>query len=285
MPLSADIVGRPLPEQVIRVTPRMALAYAAGIGDDNAVCYDDTRPDFMAHPAYCVSPEWQVVIANRSSGLGLKPEEAVRGVHAGQNTAFHRPIRPGIAVRVGGEIVEVRATGAGALARSRLRTTNAETGELLVETLTSSMYRGVAVSGDNRTLGAIADITETWTAQAEATDDVIALDRWFAHRYTECANIWNPIHSERQVALAAGLPDIIVHGTALWALAGRALIRAYAPGQPQRLEALAGRFSAMVLPGTPIIVRHGRMGDGAIAFTVLNEAGQTAISRGVATFS
>ena len=26
--------------------------------------------------------------------------------------------------------------------------------------------------------------------------------------YTECARIWNPIHTDRAVALAAGLPDI-----------------------------------------------------------------------------
>lgn len=284
MPLSADIVGRALPERVVRVTTRMALAYAAGIGDDNAVCYDDTSPDFIAHPAYCVAPEWQVVIANRTNGMGLLPEEAVRGVHAGQNTVFRKPIRPGMAVRVGGEVAEVRATGAGALARSRLVTTSAETGELLAETLTSSMYRGVAVTGENRRLGAITDITETWAEPAQSDDTVIPLDRWFAHRYTECADIWNPIHSERRVALAAGLPDIIVHGTALWALAGRAVISAYAPGEPQRLASLAGRFSAMVLPGTAITVRHGRINEATIAFTVLNEAGQVAISRGVATF-
>lgn len=285
MPLSTDIVGRALPEQTVRVTTRAALAYAAGIGDDSAICFDDTRPDFMAHPSYCVSPEWQVVIANRTNGMGLAPDEAMRGVHAGQNTQFRKPIRPGITVTVGGEVVEVRATKAGALARSRLVTRDAETGDVLAETLTSSMYRGVAVNGSDRALAGVVDVTEAWQQPASTEDAIVPLDRWFAHRYTECANIWNPIHSEHRVALAAGLPDIIVHGTALWALAGQALISAYRPGAPQALTSLAGRFSAMVLPGTPIAVRHGVVGAGTIAFVVLNEAGQPAISRGIATFA
>ena len=34
------------------------------------------------------------------------------------------------------------------------------------------------------------------------------------HVYTECARIWNPIHTDLAVARAAGLPGPILHGTA-----------------------------------------------------------------------
>lgn len=286
MPLNADIVGRTLPEQTIKITPRMLLAYAAGIGELSPICADDTHAGFMAVPAFAVSPEWQVIIANRSTGLGLQPDEAVRGVHAGQNTTFAAPIRPGIAARVSGQVVEVRQTGAGALARTRLDITNAETGDVLTSTLTTSMYRGVAVAGEGRALPGIADVTEAAPSAATGEDVTLPLDRLFAHRYTECANIWNPIHTERAVALAAGLPDIIVHGTALWALAGRVLTERYAPNAPQRLTSLNGRFSAMVLAGDPITIRHALgPNPGEIAFTVLNTQGKEAISRGLATFA
>lgn len=286
MPLSADIVGHILPERLIEVTPRRALAYAAAIGDDTAACFDDAADGFTVHPAYCVSLEWQVIVANRATGLGLAPDEVVRGVHAGQNTVFHRPIKPGTTARVTGEVVEVRATGAGALARTLLTTTDAATGDPLASTLTSSMYRGVAVTGQGSQASDLADVTESWSQPATTEDESVFLDRWFAHRYTECADIWNPIHTERRVALAAGLPDIIVHGTALWAIAARVLIARYAPGQPQRLAALAGRFSAMVLPGTPITVRHGPgTQPGTVHFSVLNVDGAQAVSRGVATIA
>lgn len=285
MPLRADNVGRTLPEQVVRVTPRMALAYAAGIGELSPVCADDTHPGFMAPPAFCVRPEWQLVIANRTGGLGMTPDETIRGVHAGQNTEFHAPIRPGVALRISGEVAEVRATAAGALVRTRLKSNDAETGAPLATTLTTALYRGVAVEGEGRALSGIVDVTETAPLSANGEQVALPLDRLFAHRYTECADIWNPIHTERAVALAAGLPDIIVHGTALWALAGRVLVERYAPGAPQRLASLNGRFSAMVLAGDPIVVRHAPTATpGEVAFAVLNPQGKEAVSRGLARF-
>lgn len=284
MPLHADVVGRQFPPQDLLVTPRMALAYAAGICDDSVMCGDDAREGFMAHPAFCVVPEWRLVVESRASGMGLTPEEALRGVHAGQNTEFLGPIRPGATIRTRGEVVEVRETRAGALVRTRLDTSDAESGEMLATTLTSALYRGVAVVGGGAAADAIEDLTETSLTALGWQDVFIPLDRQFAHRYTECADIWNPIHTERRVARSAGLPDIIVHGTALWALAGRELVKAYVPGAPNRLAALAGRFSAMVLAGEPIMIRHGRDGQGAVAFTVLNAAGDEAVSKGVALF-
>lgn len=284
MPLNADIAGRRLPEQVVHVTPRMALAYAAGIGDDSDVCYDDARPDFIAHPAFCVTPEWRLVTENRTRGMGMTPDETIRGVHAGQNTRFLKPIRPGIAIRLSGEVLDARATRAGALVRTRLDISDAGNGEALSSTITTAMYRGVEVVGQAGGSDAVVDVTDDWRNPPDAVSVTIPLDRFFAHRYSECADIWNPIHTEQKVAHAAGLPGIIVHGTALWALAGREIIRHYAPGAPQRLTSLNGRFSAMVMAGEAITIRHG-LGSRPreIMFTVLNAAGREAVSRGVAT--
>ena len=102
------------------------------------------------------------------------------------------------------------------------------------------------------------------------------------HAYTECADIWNPIHTERQAALAAGLPDIILHGTATWALAGREIVREHCEGDASRLKRLFGRFTAMVIPGNDITVALSRPAEGAIGFTVFNHQGQPAISDGLA---
>ena len=71
------------------------------------------------------------------------------------------------------------------------------------------------------------------------TRTAVPIAREMPHAYTECASIWNPIHTERAVALGAGLPDIILHGTATWALAGRELIRKRAGGDPTRLRLCA----------------------------------------------
>ena len=110
----------------------------------------------------------------------------------------------------------------------------------------------------------------------------LSIPREMPHVYTECASIWNPIHTERTVALAAGLPDIILHGTATWALAGREVLRLYAGGDPRRLRRLHGRFRGMVFPGTEIRIEHRRDAAGAVHFVVLNHRGGPAIDQGFA---
>merc|ERR1719203_342704 len=68
-----------------------------------------------------------------------------------------------------------------------------------------------------------------------------------AHVYTECSRIWNPIHTDKAAALAAGLPDVILHGTATLAKAVSVLIKHYAESEPASVErVVAGSFGGMV---------------------------------------
>ncbi len=284
MPLNSAVAGEPLPAVEMLVTPRMALAYSAGIGEEADAAFDDTSPSFAASPFFCVTPEWQFVIAVRNRSLGVSPEEAIRAVHAGQYTEFLSPLKPGRRVRVTGSIVSIRQTRAGALSTTRMDVTDIDSGTLISTTRSDGMYRGVSVTGGDRVIEPPpADAAVRFDA-AKAEETVIPLDRWFAHRYTECANIWNPIHTEQQVALAAGLPGTIVHGTALWALAGKTIAAANSGGDSHRVKALGGRFSAMVKAGTPIAIRHARVAQNPVlvAFSVLNAEGEQAVSGGVA---
>ena len=98
MPIRSSAVGAELEAQQSRVSVRRTLAYAAGIGDTGGRTFDDASAGdgLVAPPSFCVSLEWAVVIAGRSSSvLGATPEELRRGVHAAQDSFFHRPIRPG----------------------------------------------------------------------------------------------------------------------------------------------------------------------------------------------
>jgi hypothetical protein len=110
-------------------------------------------------------------------------------------------------------------------------------------------------------------------------------DRNGSRVYTECSGIWNPIHSERGAALDAGLPGIIMHGTAIWALAGRELVRQYG-GDPDRLVRLRARFRAPVIPGTSVTLRHGSDTSGHdVYFTMQLEEGRIAVSDSYVAFA
>ena len=288
MPLSTAAAGSELTPSTIEVTVREVLAYAAGIGDTCDAVFDDARNGGVAAPpSYCVSLEWPVVSRGRGSDLlGGEPQELRRGVHATQDSHFHRPIRPGDSLTTRGRYVGIRSTRAGVLLTTRLDTVDGE-GRPVTTSWSRSIFRGVDTTGPNAETEPAPETPRLALGENGRGRSEILVPREMPHVYTECARIWNPIHTEREVALAAGLPDIILHGTATWALAGREVLRAYGGGDPRRLRRLHGRFSAMVIPGTSIAVEHAPASeaeDGAlqVAFRVLNAEGQEAVSQGVA---
>ena len=285
MPARSSAVGSKLGGAEAEMSARRVLAYAAGIGELGEVCFDDARAGgIVAPPPICVSLEWPVVSGARArEGLGTVPDEGIRAVHASQDSIFHRPIRPGDRLLTEGTLVAVRRTRAGALSLTKLETTEAATGEPVVTSWSSSIFRGGAVEGEDRVDEEAPPLPEAAASDAGDMERIeIPIPREMPHVYTECADIWNPIHTERAVALAAGLPDIILHGTATWALAAREIVGRRCGGDPARLKRLYGRFAAMVIPGSSIAVEIGPARDGAVSFAVRNEQGETALANGLA---
>ncbi len=286
MPFPADKLGLRLTPCAWDMSARAVLAYAAGLGASEAAFLDDAQgPGLRALPFQCVSLEWPVVVSLRAALRdSLSEAEARRGVHAVQDSTFHRPIRPGDRLETAGELVGVRAARAGVAILCRLITRDRTTGEPVTTTWTSSIYRDVVLSGEACALAEppalSADQAEPPGHAAEAV--TIQIAREAPHVYSECARIWNPIHTERAMALAAGLPDIILHGTATWALAGLTILRRYAECDVAALKRLTGRFSGMVIPGETITVRHEPGPSGVVRFEVRKADGGVAISQGVA---
>lgn len=282
MPVRAAIVGSKLQPSMAVIAARDLLAYAAGIGATDRVWFDDARPGgIVGFPVYSVTLEWPVVRTRAGDdAFGLTREEALRGVHASLDSTYHRPIRPGDRLRSEGVIAAVRATRAGAFVAQRVTTVEDATGDRVVTSWYGSIFRGVAVEGADAALAEPPALEPVTAAPAETIEIPVA--REAPHIYAECAEIWNPIHTERAVALAAGLPDIILHGTATFALAGREILRRCAGGESARLRRLGGRFGAMVIPGSAIRVELGRASAGRVPFVVKNAAGELAISHGLA---
>lgn len=82
--------------------------------------------------------------------------------------------------------------------------------------------------------------------------------------------------------MQAGLPDIILHGTATWALAAGHLIQRCAQAEPMRLQRFIGRFSAMVIPGSTVTLEYGDAAGQTVSYSVCNAEGEPAISHGIA---
>jgi acyl dehydratase len=285
MPINASAVGKPLNERHLEVSKRSLLAYSAVMGDTSAAFFDDARPEgIVALPQYCVALEWPLAsAAETAASLGLAAGEAKAVIHLRQDSKFHSLVRPGDPLSIASTLTAVKSTAKGAIVRSRTDTANTSSGESVVTTHSDALFMGVAVNGDDvSTTESSSQPREDMPSSSERTTLHIA--RELPHLYTECAQIWNPIHTERAAALAAGLPDIILHGTATWALAGREIAKHYAHGDASRLRRLAGEFSAMVIPGKDIVIEHARSAADAnvVLFAVRNHEGDLAIQNGIA---
>ncbi|QQS12078.1 MAG: hypothetical protein IPK81_21580 [Rhodospirillales bacterium] len=289
MPVRTSAVGETLVHEC-EVPTRWALAYAAVTGFTQDQCFDDTRAGgVVLPPTFCVAPEWAIGGGDaRTAALGLSWDERRRGVHVLQDSLFHAPIRAGMRLRCEGTVVQIRATSAGSYVLTRYDTREIETGDLLATSFSGGMIRGIAPDGPDRGDTPAELLPEPRPAPADgARATALALDKGLPHVYSECAQIWNPIHSERRVALAAGLPDVIIHGTITWTLTGREAVRLHAGGDVTKLKRLSGRFRAPVPAGVGIVVRDAARDDeaGLVDLEVATAGGAVALSHGLAVFA
>jgi acyl dehydratase len=272
--------------QAIRheVDARWLMAYAAGLEDLNPR-YLDTLDErgVVGHPLFPVCPEWPAVLATRDLFLehGTPLDELRRGIHASHDMVVHRPVAPGDRLDTVATIVAVEARRPGAFVLAHLCSTD-QAGEVVADTWQGSLYLGAAVEGEPVALDgpparpeptATADLATSRPLQAEwgpGSSRRIDLHGGAAHVYTECARIWNPIHTDPQAAQRAGLDGIILHGTATLALAVTAAVDHHAGGDPTRVARVACRFSAMVALPSHVEVRTGDLGGGLIGLSVLN---------------
>ena len=284
MPLDTSIIGQSIPAIEHSIDERWLMAYAASLSDLNPLYMDTQEHTVIGHPVFPVCVEWPVILNMRAlAGTeSLTQEEAARGVHAAHDLHLHAPIRAGDTLTTEATMIGAQAIKPGAAYTMKLSTHNQD-GTLVAETYQLGIYRGVEVQGESGFAEPPPALPELSDPTA-GTKQEIYVPAGAAHTYTECARIWNPIHTDRAVALSAGLPDIILHGTATLALAVTEIVNKYAGGDPNRVARLGGRFAAMVLMPSTISLVSNEV-DGVVSYQVLTEDGQTAISNGFVTLS
>jgi acyl dehydratase len=287
MPLPSSFVGTSSEPRAADIERRWSMAYAAAL-DDLLPCYMDSRAaeQFLAHPMFPVCIEWPVVVAlgQKLQGLGMHHDEFRRGVHATHDVTIHRPIRPPEKLTTRATVVAVERRRPGAYQLTKLETTD-ESGAPVCTSMYGSIYRGIDVIGDDQPLAATSDLPRASDSPKQPRAEAkVHVAGGLAHTYTECAQIWNPIHTDIKIAREAGLPALILHGTATLALAVSRIVLSEAAGDPSRIARITGRFSGMVLMPSDITVRtlsrESFNGADLVHFDVLTQDGEPAISNG-----
>jgi acyl dehydratase len=288
MALNSSLVGTSGESLAGEIDTRWTMAYAAGLGDSHP-CYMDTASPagIVAHPLFPVCFEWPVVLAMRAAfdRSGLTPDEARRGVHASHDLIIHRRIRPPSRLRTRATVAGIERRKPGAYQLTCLETVDAA-GAPVCTSWYGSIYRDVAVEGPDRMVEAPpAPAVPPEMARQPISEIPIPVAAGLAHVYTECARIFNPIHTDAAIAQQAGLPAIILHGTATLAHAVSKIVAAETRGDPARVSRIAGRFGAMVMMPSQVRLRicaREPAHDGErIFFEVLNDQNRPAIRDGL----
>jgi acyl dehydratase len=201
-----------------------------------------------------------------------------RVVHATHDLRIHRLPAAGDALHTTAQVVAAVQRAPGAFVVTRMESRDAA-GERVSVTDYGSLYRGVALEGGDRIDGPRPDEAPAPSAPLPNVGEV-DVPANLSHVYTECARIWNPIHTDLATAQAAGLPGLILHGTATLALSVSKVLAAFGD-DPARVRRVRCRFAGMVPMPSVLDVRAVRTqiaGD-ALLFETLC-AGATVVSRG-----
>jgi acyl dehydratase len=278
MRIPASAVGTTAGPREQPVDARWLMAYAAALGEDAPEYFDTTRAEgILAHPLFPVCYEWPLALDLRAKTLS--DEIAVRGVHATHRVVLHRPPRAGDRLSTTATVAALERRAPGAYMILRMETVDSA-GHPVSTTDYGSLYLGVdcdAPSSPVAPPGRDDGWSPSWTSQ-------LAIPSTLAHTYSECARIWNPIHTDRAVALGAGLPDIILHGTATLALAISETLRHDPRRAATPVRSIACRFGAMVRLPSRVTVRGRKPAASAdgplVRFEALAEDGRPAVRDG-----
>ena len=301
MPLSPSALGTHTDAIEHFVDSRWLMAFSAALGEHQTAYFDTSRTEgIVSHPLFPICLEWPVALESRErlKQHGLSAEELDRGVHAWHDMRIGRPVQPNEPLQTSSTVVHIRNSEKGAHVTTCFDTTDTQD-FLVARTLSGMFLRNVFVTdevvGSVGSPGtyALMDLPEMPKApdilvQGVGDKEEIVIGSNLAHVYTECARIYNPIHTVLSVALNAGLPDIILHGSATLALAISSIVKRDAESDPSRVARIACRFSGMVFMPSKLEMKSICSSEGPSPvtwFEVTDRNGKNAISEGSVTFS
>lgn len=255
-----QLLNYELPEVRQRYTARDTMLYAlsVGLGQDPLdlpdLAYVGRQHDPLALP-------WMAVVLGYP-GFWLKAPEigadTVKLLHGEQGMELFHPIPPAGELVGKTRVVEAVDKGEkGLLLYSEKSLTEADSGRLIARTFATHVLRGDGgmpnAGRQARPAHAMPDSPPDWTVQLRTRPEQALIYRLNGD--------YNPLHSDPEVARAAGYPRPILHGLCTFGMVSQAVSRQLLPAAGGgTLRSLSLRFSGPVFPGETLKVEIWRDG-------------------------
>jgi len=292
--LNREMVGKVHRGRARFVRPEEIEAYAEATSNDNPrhVAGTDAareRGGPIAPPLFPVRPMHRVleeVLTDDALNADL-----LRLVHGEQDMRMYAPLESWDLVAPRAEIAGIEDKSSGQLLRVHLWLMRE--GEKVCDADSVMFIRsGESAGGGSGDKRGRRQEREDGRSDGEVVHrsrEVVGDDQ--PQRYAEASGDHNPIHTDPEVAKAAGLPGVILHGLCTMAFASNAVVEGVCGGDPTRLRRLKTRFSKPVRPGeqvetaiwsasdeTPMV--EGVSMENVYNFVTTNDDGWVVLSRG-----
>lgn len=254
-----QLLNYELPEVRQRYTARDTMLYALSVGlgqdplDRHDLAYVGSQHDPLALP-------WMAVVLGYP-GFWLKAPEigadTVRLLHGEQGMELFHPIPPAGELVGKTRVVEVVDKGEkGLLLYSEKTLTEADSGRLIARTSATHVLRGdgglPGAGTQARPVHAMPACAPHWRVLLNTRPEQALIYRLNGD--------YNPLHSDPEVARAAGFPRPILHGMCTFGMVAHAVSRQLLPEAGGALRSLSLRFSGPVFPGETLKVEVWRDG-------------------------
>lgn len=243
---------------------RDSALYALSLGmgqdpideDELPYVYEGRGP--LAVPSQCVTLCWPPF-------WHKEPETAIawrRILHGEQSFSLFRPLPVEGEVRAEHRILAVddKGPGRGAVVHTAHDIFDHGTGEPIATLRATEFLRDDGGAGSFGTTGKVTRPLETPGEPTAVCD--LRTSSQAALLYRQASRDYMTIHADPDVARAAGFERPISHGLNTFGLACRALLKAFAPGRPDRIASMAARFAAPAFPGDTIRIEMFETPDG-----------------------
>jgi acyl dehydratase len=248
---------------------RTLATYALGIGarrDELAFLYENAKGGMKVHPTFAVIPAHAPLV----DMLGTCKANMAMVVHGGQSIRLHRAIPEAGTLQTTGTIQGIYDMKKFGLVV--LETNTTLSGEPLFDTTWSIIVRDGGVFGGPRRPqqadepSAPKDRDPDWTEEEATSPEQALLYR--------ISGDTNPLHADPEFAAAVGFEQgPILHGLCTYGIAGRAILKHAAGGEPARIRSYSAQFRKPVWPGDTLITRGWDLGGGRVA-VVANAKGR-----------
>lgn len=291
--IKTDLLDIKFKDFETHLTWRDTTNYAASIGDNNPLYFDDRGTEALCvHPVIVNAINWRLMMRLNEylevpKGYQPNIEAANRNVHYTEHIIFQKPLSPNSVIVLKGAYIACVPRKAGTYQMMKFDAVDPD-GNLIYTEYIGGMMRDVTIDGEPRGEENIPS-TPVWKEEAAPlwTEDIY-ISPQAPYVYDGCTDIIFPIHSSPKFAADVGLPGIIYQGSATMAHAATAIINKEAEGKPYLLSEIFVQFAGMVMPDSTITVecigRVERERHIEVFFNVRKQDGTLALKKGYAKF-